>query len=368
MKIKKKVIVLIVIAIIGGYGYSQKESLFIGNAENEEKISHKAINIQGEKVREKKIEEVIHLTGSMEENEKAFVSSKIGGKVHSIHAKDGDFVKKGQLLLGLESQDYQNKMELAKATVEKAKANFESSKINYERVKTLYDEGVASKSEYDKVNTLYLVAKADLSSAETSVLIAKEALDNTSICSPINGFITKKDVAIGQVLSPGMQLMEIRDLSSVYMTLDIKQSNLSKIKLNQEVKIMVDTYKDKVFKGYIKEIAPLANESSRTFKTKILIKNKDFLLKPGMFASCNIQTGIEKNVLYIPVTSLLGKEGAYYTYIIDKNVVKRVPVKIGEIINDTVAIESGLKKDEVVAVTNLNQLKDKDPVKLVAKK
>ncbi|QZY56124.1 efflux RND transporter periplasmic adaptor subunit [Crassaminicella profunda] len=368
MKIKKKVIVLIMIGIMGVYGYSQKDSLFVGNAENEERISQKVMNIQGEKVKERKMEEIIHLTGSLEENEKAFVSSKISGKVHVIKGKEGDLVKKGQLLLGLESQDYQNKMELAKATLEKAKANFDSSKINYERVKALYDEGVASKSEYDKVNTLYLVAKADLSSAEASISIAKEAIDNTSIFSPMNGFITKKDVSIGQVLSPGMQLMEIRDLSSIYMIIDIKQSNLSKIKLNQEVKITLDTYKDKAFKGYIKEIAPLANESSRTFKTKILIKNKDFLLKPGMFASCNIQTGIQKNILYIPVTSLLGKEGAYYTYVIDENVVKRVPVKIGEIINDTVAIESGLEKDEVVAVTNLNQLKDKDPVKLVAKK
>lgn len=368
MKIKKKVIILLIIGIIGVFGYSKKEHLFVGKASSEEKILQKVMNIQGEKVKEMEIEEMIYLTGNIEEKEKAFVSSKISGKVHLIKAKDGDFVKKGQLLLGLESQEHENKIQLARAKLEKAKANLDSVKLNYDRVKALYEQGAISKREYDDVNTLYRVSQADLSSAETGILIAEESFNNTSIASPISGFITSKDVSIGQVLSPGMQLMEIRDISSVYMIVDIKQSNLSKIKLNQGVKIKVDAYKDQEFKGFIKKIGTIANESARTFKTKILIKNKDFLLKPGMFASCNIKTGTKSNVVYIPVQSLLGKEGSYYTYVIDENEAKRVSVEIGEIINDHVMIESGLEKDEIVAVTNLNQLKDGDQVKLVSNK
>ncbi|PAB56921.1 efflux RND transporter periplasmic adaptor subunit [Anaeromicrobium sediminis] len=368
MKIKKKVIILLIIGIIGIGGYSKKDGLFVGKAEDTKKILPIVMNIQGEKVKEMEVEEIIHLTGTIEEKEKAFVSSKISGKVNMIKAKDGDFVKKGQLLLGLEREDNENNVELSKATFEKAKANFDSAKINHDRVKRLYDQGIVSKSEYDNVNTLYLVAKAELRSAETGIAIAKEAFSNTSIFSPMKGIVTRKDVSIGQVLSPGMELMEIRDISSVYMIVNIKQSDLSKVKLNQEVKIEIDSYGDKEFKGYIKEIGSIAKESNRTFKTKILIKNKDFLLKPGMFASCHIKTGNENNLVYIPVKSLLGGEGEYYTYVIDENKAKRVSVEIGEIINDNVVIKSGLQKDQVVAVTNLNQLKDEDLVKLLLNK
>ncbi|MCT4593797.1 MAG: efflux RND transporter periplasmic adaptor subunit [Anaeromicrobium sp.] len=368
MKIKKKVIILLIIGIIGIGAYSKKDGLFVGKAESPKGSLPIVMNIQGQRVKEMEVEEIIHLTGTIEEKEKAFVSSKIAGKVNLIKGKDGDSVKRRQLLLTLESEDYENNMKLAKATLEKATANFHSTKINYERVKRLYDQGVVSKSEYDNVNTLYLLAKADLTSAETGVEIAKDTLGNTSVFSPMNGVITRKDVSIGQVLSPGMELMEIRDISSVYMIVNIKQSNLSKVKLNQEVKIEIDSYEDKKFKGSIKEIGTIAKESNRTFRTKILIKNEDFLLKPGMFASCHIKTGNEDRMVYIPVKSLLGREGEYYTYVIDGNKAKRVSVEIGKIINDNVVIKSGLQKGQVVAGTNLNQLKDGELVKLLLNK
>ena len=230
------------------------------------------------------------------------VSSKIGGSVIAVHVKDNDFVKKGDLLLEIDPRDYEVKVEQAKVALIEARnridelktktkevdalisireAEYAKAEIDYNRAKRLYEKNLISKDQYEKAETYLKIAKGSLENAlrqkdtilaaigkkiegEEAIIkrnqkILNEAslyLGYSKVYAPQDGYIAKKNVEIGNVISPGQPLMALVPMKNFYIEANFKETEVGKIKPGNKAEIKIDIYPDLKLEGEVESISP----------------------------------------------------------------------------------------------------------------
>lgn len=304
----------------------------------------------------------ITLTGSIEGETSATVSAKIAGRIEQVLVQDGQRVTAGQPLVTLESVELANAVRMAQDAVTRAQANYDNVQADYQRYLTLYQQNAISRQMLDSVETRLKVAQADLSSAYANLSSARQQYGYATVTAPVDGIVANKTATIGQVVAAGMQLLTVEDINNVYAVVNIEQKDMGAVRVGQTAEITVDAYPDRTFTGKVAVINPAAGTSSRMFRTKIAIDNAEGLLKPGMFVKVQLITGEEASVLTVPQAALFQKQGLYYVYVVDGDKAVRRQVEIGAPLGDYIEIKSGLTAGQLVAITNVNKLKDGDAV------
>lgn len=353
---------LIPVVVVLAFGVLKGGSLW-GKTETPQEIPVQTVATQA--AAKVKVDNVLPLTGSMEAFNQAVISAKVAGRVSKVAAENGDKIAAGQPLVVLETQDYVNALAASQAVLKKADTALTTARADFRRYQELHKQGAISQKEFEMADAALKMAEADAGSAAAAVATAQEALQNATITSPIGGLVANRDVKTGQMVSPqGTPLMTVEDISSVYVVVNIEQKDLGKVKPGMEADVTVEAYGDKKFSGIVEVINPVANKGARVFETKIKVKNKEQLLKPGMFAKVQIKTGEAVDTLTIPQGALTTKQGMYFVFIPEGDKVKRVEVEIGQIIDQSVEIKKGLSEGQQVVITNVNKLKDQDTVKI----
>lgn len=361
MKLKWKLL-LVPLAAVLAFG------LFKGSAiwgKNETPVEATVQAVSVEEVKKAKKENLLSLTGTVTALDEAVISSKVAGRVSRVNVDNGAAVGAGQALVQLENSEYINMVAVNQATLKKAEANLASVRANYERMKELYGAGAISKKDFEDVETGLRIAEADAGAAAAALANAEESLRNTTVSAPIGGAVAGRSVNVGQVVSPGLPLMAVHDISSVYVVVNVEQGELAKIKPGMPARVFLDSYGDRKFDGEVAVISPAANRAARVFETKIKVKNSEQIFKPGMFAKVEIKTGEDVEVLAVPRDALTGKEGMFFIFLAEGDQAVRRQVEIGQILDQLVEIKSGLSGGERVIVTNVNKLKDRDKIKEV---
>jgi len=313
-----------------------------------------------------KKENSLQLTGTLEANETALISSKIAGRTSRVLVENGSAVNAGQALVIIESQDYTNLLAAAQADLKKAEAKLASSQADYKRFQELHKNGAISNKDLQDMEMGLKVAEADVASAAAAVSNARNSLDNTTISSPISGIVSNRSVNLGQMLSAGLQLMAVEDISSVYAVINVQQQELSNLKPGLKSEVMIDAYGTRKFPGSLTVINPSASREARVFQAKIKLDNPEQLLRAGMFARVKIYTGEDQEVVAIPRDALISQKGLYYVFIPDGGQVKRQQVQTGTIMDQMVEITSGLKEGQPIVVSNVNKLKDQDRIQVIS--
>ncbi len=328
----KYIIIVAVLLLIG---------LSIGKAKGWLGKSEVGKEVFTQKLGKADIMETVTGSGKIQPEKEVKISSDVSGEIISLPVKEGQQVKKGDLLVKINPDLYQSGLQRASAAVQNARAGLEqakarliSAKDEYDRSKQLFDKGIVSKQDYQKAETNYKVAVASLNSAKYSVQSAianyKEAQDNfkrTTIYSPTSGTISALNVesgerVVGTKQMTGTEIMRIANLNNMEAVVDINENDIVKIKVGDSAKIEVDAYMNKVFKGVITEIANSADnkitsgDAITNFKVKIRLLEESYkdLLKdkpknyspfrPGMTASVDIITKQKKDILAVPISAV----------------------------------------------------------------
>lgn len=365
MKYKWKLMLIIPLVAILAFGVFKAGAKIAGDKDNGKTAGEN--NVQTVMVKETtkvKMENVMRYTGTLEAVNSASISAKVAGRVSRVAVDNGDSVGAGHGLVYLENTEYQNALSASRAAHQKAQAGLETARSNYNRFKELHTQGAVSSKDFEDVTTALTLAEADVSSASAAVSNAEESLRNSAITSPIGGVVANRNVTVGQVLSPGVPLLTVADISSVYVVVNVEQENISLIKPGMRAGVTVDAYPGQTFTGVVDIINPVASKSARVFETKIKISNKERLLKPGMFAKVEIKTGGDKEVVAVPRDALTDKEGLYFVFVAGEGKAERRQVEIGQMIDQQVEIKSGLNPGQRIIVTNVNKLKDQDLIKI----
>lgn len=380
-----------------------------------------SVEVETAKADEITIVETVSATGKIQPEIEVKISSEVSGEIISLPVKEGQVVKKGDLLVKINPDLYTSGLDRSvsnysgtKAGLSQADASFKEAQSNYNRNKTLFEKGIISKSDWDKAIASFEVAKAskqsayyNVQSASATVKEAKDNLGRTTIYSPEDGTISMLNVELGErVLGTqqmtGTEILRVANLNNMEVEVDVNENDIVKISIGDSTNIQVDAYLKKVFKGVVTSISNSASTTTTAdqvtnFKVKVRILKdsyKDLLegkpetyspFRPGMTATVDIMTKRKEKVIGIPISAVVIKSDTTAAPKIvvkdDKNTDNKVKqksdkklecvfVKVGDkakirivktgIQDDTnIEILSGLKKgDEIIVGPYVTVSKD----------
>jgi len=234
----------------------------------------------------------IFASGTIEASE-TNVATKVPGRVISFLADEGDTIKKGTVIASLESSELYANFRQTVAIEKSAQIRYENTKRNYTRAKTLKRKNMISDQEYDAVTSNYEAAESDLNRASAARAVAEISYNEANIRAPISGTILTKVVEIGDLLSPYSTVVTMADLSELEIMLYVPEARYGRIKLGDEVDVMVDSFPKERFGGKVVNISGKAEFTPKNIQTKeervtqvfgikIEIPNPELKLKPGM--------------------------------------------------------------------------------------
>ena len=289
------------------------------------------------------IVETVSATGKIQPEIEVKISSEVSGEIISLNVKEGQVVKKGDLLVKINPDLYTSgynrsvsNLSGTRANLSQADASFKESKSNYDRNKTLFEKGIISKSDWDKAIASFEVAKANkqsayfnVQSASATVNEAKDNLGRTTIYAPADGTISMLNVELGErVLGTqqmtGTEILRVANLNNMEVEVDVNENDIVKIKVGDEANVEVDAYLKKQFKGIVTSISNSASsaltaDQVTNFKVKIRILKESYQdllegkpeayspFRPGMTATVDIITQTKSNVLSVPISSVVIK-------------------------------------------------------------
>lgn len=309
------------------------------------------------------------------------ISARISAEIKEIFVKEGDRVKKGQLLVQLDRMRYVAQVEQAQSGVQSSQASLKKAQADYARTKELYDQNLTTQADLDAAEANMLLAQSQLQQSQASLRQAQDDLDKTSLLAPINGTVTKLfkeqgEIAVGSQFQAD-PIMTVSDLSQMEVLAEIDENDVVLVSLNDKTKIEIDAIPDTVFEGRVSEIAHEATtrgkgtqEQVTNFEVKIAVTTNVKKLRPGMSATIDIITDTHKNVLNVPIQcvtmravkndSSKGTDGKArgknnstdkkkeVVFVVDKGIANAVPVKTGISDDTNIEILSGLEEGQQV--------------------
>ena len=318
----------------------------------------KAKSVETSLVKATTIVETVSATGKIQPEIEVKIASMVSGEIIALPIKEGQVVKKGDLLVKINPDLYTSglnrsvaNLAAAKSGLTQAEAQFKEAKANYDRNKTLFEKGIISKSDWDKTVASFEVAKAtkqsayfNVQSASATVNEARDNLGRTIIYAPADGTISVLNVELGErVLGTqqmaGTEILRVANLNNMEVEVDVNENDIVKIKVGDEAKVEVDAYLKKQFKGIVTSISNSAStaltaDQVTNFKVKIRILKESYQdllegkpasyspFRPGMTATVDIVTKTKTNVLAVPISSVVVKS--------DTTAVKESKVDVAE--------------------------------------
>ena len=304
---------------------------FLGGSKEE------IIQVQTEKVEKRDITQTVTTTGKIEPEFKVVITPEVTGEIVALPVKEGDRVKKGDLLIKINAKQYLADKESAEATLLASKSTLAMRKaeldritLEYERVKGLHSKNLSSdselettKSNYESIKASYNGAQANVLSTEAALKRVVEQLYKTSIYSPMDGTVNALNVELGERVlgsgfSQGTNIMTVSDLNNMEASVEVDENDVVLITLGDTARIKVDAYGDKVFRGIVSEIGNSAISSGLgtqdqvvNFNVKLKLLDIDKGLRPGMSCNADIETETIKNVLTVPIQSVTARSNDF---------------------------------------------------------
>jgi HlyD family secretion protein len=236
---------------------------------------------------------VLVVSGYIINRERIEISPRFMGVVTWIGVKKGDAVTNGQVVVLLDDAEYKARLKQADGAVANATAALSKAELDFERVSALNRSDIASKEALDNGRIAVESARAALKEAQGGRDVAQTYLDWCTIRSPINGVVLEKLVdpnelvapqSFGGTRGPSTALIAVADPQDLQVEIDLNESDLSKISLQQKCRVSPEAYLDKVYEGYVAEIAPEANRAKGTLQIKVQVRNPDRFLTPELSA------------------------------------------------------------------------------------
>lgn len=246
---------------------------------------------------------VLTVSGYIINRERIELSPRYMGVVHWIGVKKGDSVTNNQVLVLLDDTEYKARLRESEGRLANAKASLAKAELDYKRILSLRTDRIESVQSEDYARIQVDAARASLAEAEAQLDLAKVYLDWTVIRSPINGVVLEKLVdpnelvvpqSFGGARGPSTALVALADPKDLQVEIDLNESDLSKVYLNQLCRVSPEAYPDRAYEGYVAEIAPEASRQKGTLQIKVQIRNPDQFLTPELSARVDFQARAEQ--------------------------------------------------------------------------
>jgi HlyD family secretion protein len=321
----------------------------------------------------KSISFAVNAAGEITPAEQVSVRPEINGLILELPVDIGDHLKKGDLLFKLDDKELQQQKASNLTDVERARLDLQKADRDYTRAKELLTEKLISQELFDNTQTTYELAKVALDRSQKDLAITEERLTKTAVRAPFDCTVLTRPVSIGQAVSgsggfnSGSEVLTIADLNSMIINAQVNQADVPRLKAGQKVEVTVEAVPGLKVTGSVERISPQATikNNIKGYPARIVLKNVDPRVRPGMTANVQIPVASADNVTSVPLAAVFTEKNPEsgkverFVYVQEgENFEKRI-VKVGVSDFFNVEIQDGLKAGEVVTLELPKDEKDK---------
>src|SRR6266404_877847 len=353
-------------------------------------------------------------SGSLAPNEQTDVAAETSGKVVAVGVDIGSSVRRGQMIVKLDDADFRLRVQQAQAQLEQAIATLHQNEAkiglrpgqkfnpenvpevaaarsaldlaerNLRRYEKLVESGDISRASYDQQKSqrdqlaeqhqalvhqaqqnyaTVANSQAAVSAAQTQVALAKRNLTYTVVAAPMAGYVSDRPADVGEYVSPQQKVATIVSVNPLRVRIDIPEQAIPQVHVGESVSVSVAAYTDRSFAGRVARVSPSVSATSRTLTVEADVQNPNAELKPGQFATIRILLPQSEPAILVPLRALRTISGSTYVFVIRNGLAEQRLVQPGQAEGDLVELKSGVKPDETVATSNVDQLSDGAAVK-----
>jgi cobalt-zinc-cadmium efflux system membrane fusion protein len=298
----------------------------------------------------------------------AIVGHPFCARVSEVHAKIGEWVKAGQALVTLDSQE----VGVGKSEFFRTTADLELAKLNFEREERLLEGGIGVKKNFVAAEAEYKIAQAAHEAAEKKLHVlgfTEEQVEeiaqthqihpSITLYAPIDGKVVASSAVLGALICESTEIMTIIDPTLLWVDAQIYEKDLAKVKVGQKVEITVPAYPEDVFHGVLSYIGDLVDEETRTITVRAEVSNEDSRLKPGMFADVTVVLNGGVSTLVVPVAAVLEEGTEQIVFVKGDEAFVRRAVQLGVIDGEYQQVLDGLEGGEEVVTEGNHLLRSK---------
>ncbi len=308
-----------------------------------------AMKVRAEQTRVGPVDITLSLVASVSANESIEVKSEMDGIIDEVKFREGQPVKKGELLLTLDAQ----KLDAAEA---QAEANFRLAQLTQERADLMLKNNTIAQQEYDQATSTFQANKANLD-------LVRQQRKDAKISAPFDGITGARMVSPGQVISRNTTITTLVDVTPVKVEIRVPERFLGQLKIGQSIAFRVPAYPEEVFRGEVYFIDPQVDVATRTVLVKATQPNEDGRLRPGMFGNLDLVLQVREQAITIPESALLRDGDAAFVYIISpEQQAQMVPVTLGTRLPGRLEITQGLSGGEWVIYEGTQKIGPGAPV------
>ena len=307
------------------------------------------------------------------------VVPRVGGRIDSIPVKLGDRVARGQTIAKIEDDQIKEQINQRMASLEVNKANVTQRESDaklaetiFQRMKVQYDRDLLSKQLLEDAEAKYNtavsnvgVAKAQLVQMQSSVDELKITLANTTVTSPVDGFVSKRVLDQGAFAGANTVILSVVDIGIVRMVANLVEKDVKRVQPGVSALVEVDAFPGEQFTGQVSRVAPVFDPATRTAPMEIEVPNPGFRLKPGMYARVRLTVDRRPNALTVPRGAVADIEGKRGVFMLENQVARFHEVKTGLQDNERVEILEGLNDGQRVVTVGTLALRDGDRISVV---
>jgi membrane fusion protein (multidrug efflux system) len=314
-------------------------------------------------VQMRELSQVIPLTGNLQPLNQTVVKAKVAGEIREALVREGEAVKKGQVLARFDTVELQARLDEKIANLEGARAQLNLAEKNQQNNQFLLKQKFISQNAYDNTQSNFQVSQATLKSLEAQVVLTRTALNDAVVRAPLDGSIAKRHVQPGEKVSQDMPLFSIVDLSRMELQAPVPASEIGNVKLGQEATIRVEGIEGQSYGGRVERINPVSEAGSRSINIYIKIENPERALRGGMFASGVLNLSKSAPLPAIPVAAVRAENGLSFVYALEGGKLARHPVELGKVAEQEgyVEIRSGLAAGAQIVTARMTGLKPGAP-------
>ncbi len=354
----KKFIVLIVvvgIAVGGFYGWKNWQKTRQAAAPERPTTA---------KVELRDISFSVNAAGEIAPAEQVSVRPEINGLVKELPVDVGDLVKKDALLFRLDDKLLQQQRASNLTDIERAKLNLEKGERDYKRAQQLLADKLISQELYDDTKTAFDLAKNALERAQKELALTDEQLTKTVVRAPFDCTVLTRPISVGQAVSgsggfnSGTEVLTIADLTSMVINAQVNQADVPRLQAGETVEVTVEAVPGLRVNGLVERISPQATikNNIKGYPARILLKNVDPRVRPGMTANVRIPVASAANVAAVPLAAVFteraseGGEMERFVYVQQGDTFEKRNVKVGVADYFYAEIQEGLKEGEIVSL------------------
>lgn len=269
------------------------------------------------------------VSGALQPVHQALVKSKVSGEINQVAVREGQAVVAGQLLARFDTGDLEAKLADRVGWLEANRAQYALAEKNRELNQKLLKQSFISQNAYDGVQSTYLANQGNLRSAEAQVQLARNALRDAQVVSPLTGVVAQRQVQAGEKVPFDAPLFTVVDLAQLELQALVPASDIPQLTPGMKVTIRVDGYGERVFTGKLDRINPATEPGTRSIMVYVTLPNPDRSLRAGVFATGDIALEATEPVPTLPITAVRSEGDSKYVWTIAQGKLRRLNVGVG---------------------------------------